>query len=114
MARLGVCAEELIGCSPGEEYSVRRLAAGRHEWVTTGCAIVNHSDSARSHERQVEPGKPGGFCGVLQHRIFSGMAKAFEGIEERLPWPDDEPGQQRVLDAPWTWLFLVRLRPRRA
>jgi hypothetical protein len=42
------------------------------------------------------------------------MAKAFEGIEKGLPRPDDEPGQQRVLDAPWTWLFLVRLRPRRA
>jgi len=100
MARLGVCAEELIGCSPGEEYSVRRLAAGRHEWVTTGCAIVNHSDSARSHERQVEPGKPGGFCGVLQHRIFSGMAKAFEGSKNGCPGPTMSQGSNAFSTRP--------------
>jgi len=32
------------------------------------------------------------------------MAKAFEGIGKGLAWPDDEPGQQRVLDA---WLDLA-------
>ena len=41
-----------------------------HEWVTTECAIVKKKDSARSQQRQVEPGKVGGFCGALQQRIF--------------------------------------------
>ena len=42
------------------------------------------------------------------------MAKAFEGMEKALPEFDSEPGQPRVLDAPWTWLFLVGLHPCRA
>ena len=48
----------------------QRPAAGRHEWVTTECAIVKKKASARSQQRQVEPGKVGGFCSALQHRIF--------------------------------------------
>ncbi len=40
---------------------------------------VKNNALTRSQKRQVEPDKLGGVCGGFEHRIFQGMAKAFEG-----------------------------------
>ena len=65
----------LMFLAPGELHSVRWPAAGRHEWVTTQCAIVNKNAPVRSQRKKVEPEKVGGFCDGLQQRIFPGIAR---------------------------------------
>jgi hypothetical protein len=103
----------------------RRPATGRHEWVTTECAIAKQRTSGledpkknRHRGRRVRPNRStcAAACGVGFSEGWQG--KRMTGWRRDRPETKqargDDPRAQRAHSPALTWLSLVRLLPSRA